>query len=58
MNLRHHHLTYLLELGVHIKEVRERPEHSSPAFRLSRYTHVKPGADRIAAEVYERAMSE
>ena len=57
-DLRHHHITYLLELGVNIKEVQERAGHSSPAFTLSRYAHVTPGTDRAASEVYERAMSE
>jgi len=57
-DLRHHHITYLLERGAHIKEVQERAGHSSPVFTLSRYAHVTPGIDKAAAEVYERAMSE
>ncbi len=56
-DLRHAHITTLIEAGVHIKIIQIRAGHASPAFTLARYGHLMPGMDAAAAEAYARAMS-
>ena len=56
-DLRHAHITTLIEAGVQIKIIQSRARHASPAFTLASYRHLIPGMDAAAAEAYARAMS-
>jgi len=56
-DLRHAHITTLIEAGVHVKIIQSRAGHASPAFTLAKYGHVMPGMDAAAAEAYAQAMS-
>jgi integrase len=48
--LRHTHATHLLGQGADINLVAARLGHATPAFTLSVYGHLLPGADRAAVE--------
>jgi hypothetical protein len=48
--LRHTHATHLLSQGADINLVAARLGHATPAFTLSVYGHLLPGADRAAVE--------
>ncbi len=48
--LRHTHATHLLAQGADINLVAARLGHATPAFTLSVYGHLLPGADRAAVE--------
>ncbi len=56
-DLRHAHITALIEANIHVKVIQSRAGHASPAFTLARYGHLMPGMDAAAAEAYARAMS-
>lgn len=51
-DLRHTHATLLLKAGVNPKVVSERLGHSSVAFTLDTYSHVMPGMQPEAAELF------
>jgi integrase len=51
-DVRHHHATTLMALGVNAKVVQERLGHSTPAFTLQRYSHVSEGMQAEAARLY------
>jgi len=57
-DLRHAHVTALIEAGVHVKIIQSRVGHASPGFTLARYGHLMPGMDAAAAEAYARAMGD
>ena len=48
--LRRTHATHLLSQGADINLVAARLGHATPAFTLSVYGHLLPGADRAAVE--------
>lgn len=51
-DVRHTHATLMLKAGVHPKIVSERLGHSSVAFTLDTYSHVLPGMQAEAAELF------
>ncbi len=51
-DVRHTHATLMLKAGVHPKVVSERLGHSSVAFTLDTYSHVLPGMQAEAAELF------
>ncbi|MDQ3931623.1 MAG: site-specific integrase, partial [Actinomycetota bacterium] len=51
-DVRHTHATLMLKAGVHPKIVSERLGHSSVAFTLDTYSHVLPGMQAEAAEMF------
>lgn len=55
-DLRHTHATLLLRAGANPKVVSERLGHSSVAFTLDTYSHVIPGMQPEAAEMYSRLV--
>ena len=55
-DLRHTHITLLLEAGVHPKVVSERAGHSSVAFTLDTYSHVMPTIQQVAAERLDKFL--
>lgn len=55
-DLRHTHVTILLQQNVHPKVVSERLGHSSVAFTMTVYQHVMPGLQAQAASTFERAV--
>ena len=57
-DLRHAHASRLIEKGVHIKTVQSRLGHSSPALTMAVYSHITPGMDKEAAELYAASMSD
>ena len=57
-DLRHAHITTLIEAGVHVKIIQSRAGHASPGFTLAKYGHVMPGMDTAAAEAYAKAMGD
>lgn len=50
-DLRHMHLSQLIQRGVPLSVVAERAGHTSGAFTLKQYIHVMPGAQEQAARV-------
>jgi integrase len=57
-SLRHSHASELLSKGVPITAVSERLGHASPNVTLSIYSHAMPKDDRLAAEVWSKAMGD
>lgn len=55
-DMRHTHLTLLLELGVHPKVVSERAGHSSTQITMDIYSHVTPTMQRETAEKLNEAF--
>ncbi len=51
-SLRHTHATYLLENGENLKTIQERLGHSSSNVTLGIYSHVMPGRDQQAADMF------
>lgn len=47
-----------MKAGVPLKVVSERLGHSSPAFTMAVYQHVRPGMQRDAARIFARRMAE
>lgn len=56
-DLRHAHITTLIEANIHVKVIQSRAGHASPAFTLARYGHIVPGMDATAAKAFAQAMS-
>ena len=56
-DLRHAHITALIEANIHVKVIQSRAGHASPAFTLARYGHLMPGMDEAAAKAFAQAMS-
>jgi integrase len=56
-DLRHTHATLLLKWGVHPKIVQERLGHSSIRTTLDVYSHVVPGLQQAAADIFDRRLS-
>ena len=56
-DLRHTHATLLLKWGVHPKIVQERLGHSSIRTTLDIYSHVVPGLQQAAADIFDRRLS-
>ena len=57
-DLRHTHASLMLGQGVHPKVVSECLGHSSIAITLDVYSHVSPGIQKAAAEVFDKALSD
>jgi integrase len=57
-SLRHSHASELLSKGVPITAVSERLGHASPNITLGIYSHALPSDDRLAAEVWSKAMGD
>ena len=57
-SLRHSHASELLSKGVPITAVSERLGHASPNITLGIYSHALPADDRLAAEVWSKAMGD
>jgi integrase len=57
-SLRHSHASELLSKGVPITAVSERLGHASPNVTLAIYSHAMPKDDRLAAEVWSKAMGD
>ncbi len=55
-DLRHTHATLMLEQGIHPKVVSERLGHSSINITLDTYSHVLPGMQDEAVQVFEQAL--
>jgi integrase len=53
-DLRHTHASLLLKAGVHPKVVSERLGHASVAFTLDTYSHVVPGLQEVAAQIFDQ----
>lgn len=51
-DVRHTHATLMLKAGIHPKIVSERLGHSSVAFTLDTYSHVLPGMQAEAAQIF------
>lgn len=56
-DLRHLHASLLLREGTHPRVVQERLGHSSVGLTLDTYSHVLPGLQERAAQVFAEAMS-
>ena len=56
-DLRHTHASLMLKSGVHLKVVQERLGHSTIGITADTYSHVAPGLQRAAAEIFEKALS-
>jgi integrase len=56
-DLRHGHLTHLVEMGVHPAVIAERAGHSSVAFTLDRYVHSYKGAQDQGAQAVEARVT-
>ena len=54
---RHTHATLMLKQGVHPKIVQERLGHATIAMTLDIYSHVTPGLQEAAAEVFDRLLN-
>lgn len=57
-DLRHAHATRLLTAGIDVRTVAGRLGHSSASTTLNIYAHFMPSADRAAAEMDERLLSQ
>ncbi|GAI62264.1 unnamed protein product, partial [marine sediment metagenome] len=57
-DLRHTHATLMLKQGVHPKIVSERLGHSSVAITMDTYSHVIPGLQERAAELFDNLVGE
>ncbi len=55
-DLRHFHVTVLIEASAHVKTIQSRVGHASPGFTLARYGHLSPGLDAAAVEAIAQAM--
>lgn len=53
---RHTHATLLLKAGVHAKIVQERLGHASIQMTLDLYSHVTPGMQDAAAEIFDKEI--
>ena len=56
--LRHTHATTLLDLGVNIKTISERLGHSDVGVTLRIYSHVLPGRDEQAAQLFSQSVNQ
>ena len=56
--LRHTHATTLLDLGVNIKTISERLGHSDVGVTLRIYSHVLPGRDEQAAQLFAQSVNQ
>jgi integrase len=54
---RHTHASLMLKQGVHPKIVQERLGHSSIAVTLDTYSHVAPGLQQKAANLFDEVIS-
>lgn len=57
-DLRHVHVSLLIEQGEDFKVIQERVGHSSIRVTLDRYGHLRQGADREAASKIERVLAD
>jgi integrase len=55
-DLRHTHATLMLKAGIHPKIVSERLGHATIGITLDTYTHVLPGLQRQAAELFDEVV--
>lgn len=51
--LRHTHATYLLMAGENLRTIQERLGHANSKTTLELYSHVLPGRDQTAADIFE-----
>ena len=56
--LRHTHATTLLDLGVNMKTMSERLGHSDVGVTLRIYSHVLPGLDEQAAQLFAQSVNQ
>ena len=56
-DLRHTHASLMLKAGVHPKVVSERLGHSSINITLDTYSHVLPGVQDEATELFSKLLS-
>ena len=56
-DLRHTHASQLLRAGVHPKVVSERLGHANVGITLDLYSHVLPGLQEEAAQLWDKAMT-
>ena len=54
--LRHTHASILLSKGIHPKIVQERLGHSKISTTLDTYSHLIPGIQKVAVEVFDEIM--
>ena len=54
---RHSHASLMLKQGVHPKIVQERLGHASIQITLDTYSHVAPGLQEAAAELFDKITS-
>jgi integrase len=57
-DLQHPSATLLLAEGVHPKIVQERLGHADIGLTLNRYSHVRPGMQREAADAVDKAIED
>ena len=57
-DLRHTHATLMLKAGIHPKIVSERLGHSNIGITLDTYSHVLPGLQEAAAEIFDKMLDE
>ena len=55
-SLRHLQATQLLKAGVNIKIIQARLGHSSAKITLDVYSHVMPGMDKEAVDVFDKTF--
>ena len=55
---RHTHASLMLKQGIHPKIVQERLGHASIAITLDTYSHVTPGLQEAAANLFDQAFTE
>ena len=54
---RHTHASIMLKQGIHLKIVQERLGHSSITITLDTYSHVAPGLQQAAANLFDEAFT-
>jgi integrase len=55
-DLRHGHVTHLSALGVSIKAISQRVNHSTAAFTMDYYAHVLPATKQESAELLDKSI--
>ena len=56
-DLRHTHASLLLAQGAHVKVVQERLGHASVTMTMDTYSHLLPGVQEAAVDIFDAAMA-